>query len=110
MTINRFGHTILVLKLIKGLKMTLSDITSAVISGNFTNEELNKVADAIKFARAQLAKQTKRSISIGSSVKFFNSRDGVEVLGTVSKINTKYVIVKSGFTNWRVPANMLEKA
>lgn len=90
--------------------MTLSDITSAIINGNLTNDQLNTVADSIRFARAQLVKQTKRSISVGSSVKFFNSRDGIEVLGTVSKINTKYVIVKSGSTNWRVPANMLSAA
>lgn len=97
--------------------MTIDQVNKAIMFGDFTNEQLNSIADAIKFARAQLAKETKRSLSVGVPVKFVSSRDGRTVLGTVSKINRKYVIVREGprnggflSTNWRVPANMLETA
>jgi len=97
--------------------MTIDQVNKAIMFGNFTNEQLNSVADAVKFARAQLAKETKRSLSVGVPVKFVSSRDGRTVLGTVTKINRKFVIVREAprngglfSTNWRVPANMLETA
>jgi hypothetical protein len=34
----------------------------------------------------------------------------MEVTGDVQKINRKFIIVKSGMTNWRVPASMLSAA
>jgi hypothetical protein len=96
--------------------MTIDQVNKAIMFGNFTNDQLNSITMALKFARAQLTKETKRSLSVGLPVKFVSSRDGRTVLGTVTKINRKFVIVKeqnsnSLFpTNWRVPANMLETA
>lgn len=94
--------------------MTIDQVNKAIMFGNFTNDQLDSIVMSLKFARAQLTKQAKRSLSPGTSVKFISSRDGRTVLGTVTKINRKFVIVREQgnnslfATNWRVPANMLE--
>jgi hypothetical protein len=95
---------------------TVAQVNSAIISGNFTNEQLNAIADAIKFARSQLANQVKFTLVKGSKVKFTSSRNGQTVLGTVDKVNRKYILVRENKPGalvgsiWRVPANMLEAA
>ena len=96
--------------------MNISEINRSIIAGSFTNEELNSIGDAIKFARAQLANKNKFTLVKGSKVKFTNSRSGGIVIGTVEKVNRKFIIVReqntSGLfsTNWRVPASMLSAA
>jgi hypothetical protein len=93
--------------------MTLQEINRAIISGTFSNEDLNSIGDAIKFARAQLAQKAKFTFRAGSQVKFTSSKSGLTVLGTVEKVNRKFIIVRENgkaFGNWRVPANMLEAA
>lgn len=92
---------------------TIQDINSTIIAGNFTNDQLNSIMTAITFARNQLAQKNKFTLRAGSSVKFVSSRSGQTILGTVEKINRKYVIVKENgklYGTWRVPANMLEAA
>ena len=91
--------------------MTLQEINRAIISGTFTNEDLNSIADAVKFARSQIAQKNKFTLRAGTQVKFTSSKTGQIVLGTVEKINRKFVIVRESgktFGNWKVPANMLE--
>ena len=88
----------------------ISAINRAIISGNFTNDQLTSIGDAIRFARAQLGQQNKYTLRVGTKVKFTSSRTGMEVSGDVQKINRKFIIVKSGMTNWRVPASMLSAA
>jgi len=96
--------------------MNISEINRSIIAGSFTNDELTSIGDAIKFARAQLANKNKFTLVKGSKVKFTNSRSGGIVVGTVEKVNRKYIIVReqnpsSMFgTNWRVPASMLSAA
>jgi hypothetical protein len=90
--------------------MNIKEINTAIMHGNLTNEELNSINDAIRFARAQLVARNKMALSIGSIVKFKSSTRGV-ISGTVKKINRKYVLVNEAghaFSTWRVPANMLE--
>ena len=89
---------------------TIQEINASIIGGSFTNEQLDSIAMAIKFARNQLATKAKFTLVKGTSVKFTNSRSGQTVLGTVEKVNRKFIIVRSGLTNWRVPANMLSAA
>ena len=92
---------------------TLQNINSAIVAGEFNNEELNKIAEAIKFARNQLVKENRGSLVVGTRVKFTSGRTGATVFGTVEKVNRKFIIVRD--TNpgrlssgiWRVPANML---
>lgn len=89
---------------------TIQEINSSIIGGNFTNTQLDSIMMAVKFARNQLATQAKFTFVKGTNVKFTNSRTGQTVIGSVEKVNRKFIIVRSGMTNWRVPANMLEAA
>ena len=89
----------------------ISEINRAIISGNFTNDQLTSIIDAVKFARVQIMQKNKNTLTVGTRVKFTNSRSGMEITGDVQKINRKFVIVKTGPLNtWRVPANMLSAA
>ena len=94
--------------------MNVQEINRAIITGNLNNTELSSIIDAIKFARSQLTDQTKRSLTLGSKVKFSSTKRGVTIVGTVEKIAIKYVTVRDNnpgaYTSglWRVPANMLE--
>ena len=89
--------------------MNIKQINTAIMQGDFTNEELNSIGDAIRFARAQLVVRNKSVLTIGSNVKFTSSTRGT-IAGVVKKINRKFVIVDQPgqFRSWRVPASMLE--
>lgn len=92
---------------------TIQEINSTIIGGAFTNDQLDSIATAIKFARNQLATKAKFTLVKGSQVKFTSSKSGQTVLGTVEKVNRKFIIVRENgkaFGNWRVPANMLQAA
>lgn len=89
---------------------TIQDINRAIIAGSFTNDELVSIGDAIRFARAQLTQQKKRSFQVGDKVSFNSTKLRQTVTGKVRKIAIKYVTVDTGQTLWRVPANMLEAA
>lgn len=87
---------------------SIQEINRAIIAGSFTNDELTSIGDAIRYARAQLTQQKKRSFRVGDSVKFTSTKRGMTVTGTVNKIAIKYITVSSPQGLWRVPANMLE--
>ena len=90
--------------------VSINDINQTIIRGDFTNEQLDSISMAIKFARNTLVKKNKKSMWVGDTVKFTSSRTGEVVLGTVQKVNRKFIIVReNGNRNltWRVPANML---
>jgi len=87
---------------------TVRQIKTAIISSNLSNDDLNELVMAIRFARSQLVKEVKRSLRVGDTVKF-TGRNGV-TQGTLEKVAIKFATVKVGFTNWRVPVNMLEAA
>ena len=92
---------------------TLQNINSAIVAGEFNNDELNQIVEAIKFARNQITRQNTGSLVIGTHVKF-TKKTGATVYGFVEKVNRKFIHVRE--TNpgrltagiWRVPANMLE--
>jgi len=94
---------------------SVAQVNAAIISGNFTNEQLNAIGDAIRFARAQIASTVKCTLVKGTKVKF-TGRQGVTILGTVEKVNRKFIIVRENKPGalvggvWRVPANMLSAA
>ena len=90
--------------------LTVQEINKAIMFGKFTSEELNSIGDALKFNRAQLVKQVKRSVTIGSTVKFTSNRNGMTYVGAVEKIAIKYVTVRDSSARglWKVPASMLE--
>ena len=89
--------------------MTAAEIARAIIATSLTNDELNQLGDAIRFSRAQLTRANKRQLTLGCTVKFTNSRRGIVMQGSVTKIAIKFVSVNCGVNgSWRVPANMLE--
>ena len=47
---------------------TISEINGAIMTGDFTNDQLASILDAVKFARAQLSKVNKRQFTVGSLV------------------------------------------
>jgi ABC-type Mn2+/Zn2+ transport system ATPase subunit len=85
---------------------TVREIKSAIISSDLTNDDLNELVMAIRFARSQLVKEVKRSLRVGDTVKF-TGRNGV-TQGTLEKVAIKFATVKVGYMSWRVPMNMLE--
>lgn len=87
---------------------SIQEVRSAIISGVFTNDDLNSIADALKFARSQLTKQNTRALRAGDTVKFTSNRNGVTYSGTVEKVKLKYVLVATPQGRYNVPANMLE--
>ena len=89
--------------------MDIKQVNSAIMFNTWTDTELRSMIDAIKFARASLQKAVKRSLMLGDSVEFTNSKTGRVMQGTVSKIAIKYVTVRTTTGLWRVPANMLSR-
>ena len=88
--------------------MSIQTINAEIIAGNFTNEQLSSIINAVKFARARLTDATKRTLRLGGSVRFTSSKTGMTYTGSVDKIAIKYVTVRTSQGLWRVPANMLE--
>ena len=91
-------------------QLSIQQINSAIMFGNFTNDQLTSIVNAVQYARAQLGKQKIRTFTKGDTVKFHSTKRGVTVTGTVTKVAIKYVTVKDGVVLWKVPANMLEAA
>ena len=87
--------------------MDINVVKSAIMLNNYSNQELNELTEALRYARAQLAQQVKRSMCIGDNVNFYNSKTGQNLTGVVMKIAIKYVTVRSSQGLWRVPASML---
>ncbi len=94
--------------------LSIQDVNTAIMFGDFTDEQLRSIGTAITYRRNQILKANKREMAVGSKVKFVG-RQGRMVVGEVTKINRKFIIVReqpnsnSMFgTNWRVPGNMLE--
>ena len=71
--------------------------------------ELNRVVDAIKLRRTFVAKESARGLFIGDAVSFEGKR-GVRVQGTVSKVNSKTVVVDTAQGRWKVTASLLTLA
>lgn len=93
--------------------MTVQEINWAIIRGGLTNDNLNSIAMAVKFARNQLTKVKANSFKVGQKVEFVNSKTGRTIVGEVAKVNRKFVLVNENRGHympmtWRVPANMLE--
>ena len=87
---------------------TIQDVNSAIMFGDFSNDQLNSIIAAIKYRRAQITKQQTRALRVGDTVKFTSSRNGVTYIGTVRKVKIKYVLVGTNSGVFNVPANMLE--
>lgn len=90
--------------------MDIKAINSAIMFGQLTNDELNSIVDAVKYRRAAMQRQARWTLRVGTAVKFYSTRRGISVTGTVSKIALKYATVSTAQGLWKVPMNMLEAA
>lgn len=89
--------------------MNIKELNSAIMFGTWTDTELASMIDAIKFARAGLRKQAKRQLKLGSTVKWTSPKNPHGNQGTVERIATKFVNVRTpAGLLWKVPAEMLE--
>ena len=90
--------------------MNAKQIVSELMSGNLTNDELEQIAQALKYARSQVGNQIKRQLRPGVSVKFYHPKQNFYIAGTVNRIKQKYVLVDTAGGRYNVPANLLEMA
>ncbi len=88
--------------------MNIQAINSAIVTGTWSNDELNAIIDAVKFARSRLATTMKFQVRAGTKVKFHSTKRNMTVEGTVTKMAQKYATVSTAQGLWKVPANMLE--
>jgi len=83
--------------------------TMLALVGKADYDQLNELAARVKLQRTFLANQTVRSFVIGDTVKFTGRNKMIET-GVISKVNRRYIHVQVGYTNWKVPAEMLTAA
>lgn len=88
--------------------MDINSINGAIMRGGLSNDDLNSIMDAVKYARSKLGRAKLRSFAIGAVVKFTSQRNGREYRGCVEDVKIKNVIVATTEGRFRVPANMLE--
>ena len=87
---------------------TIQEINRTIISGEFTNEQLSSIIEAIKFARNQMTRKNTGSLIVGSRVKFTNSKTGATYTGKVTKVKQKFILVSTDQGPlYNVPAAML---
>lgn len=89
--------------------MNVTEITSNIIAGNYSNEDLSAIIEAVKFARGRLGRKVKQGLSVGDNVNWTNSKTGRNYTGVVVKIAVKFVTVRTVDGLWRVPAAMLSR-
>ena len=89
-------------------ELTIRDINSAIMFGNFSNDELSRIINAIKYAQAQLIKQKAREFLPGDTVQFRDSKRGVLRFGNIVRIKLKFALVDSNGIRWNVPLGLLE--
>jgi hypothetical protein len=87
-----------------------TDIQSAIVSGQFTNDELVAIQRALTFANTELGRKKIRAFGPGSVVKFTSNRNGQRYNGVVESVGKKNIVVRTPVGLYRVPANMLEVA
>ena len=87
---------------------TINQVTQAIMFGDFTNEQLNAITQAMKYRRAQLSTEAKRSMAPGVVVKFYHPKQERDITGTVNRIKQKYILVDTAQGRYNVPANLLE--
>jgi len=86
----------------------LREILHEIRTSGLTNDDLNLVVEAIKYARNQNARKAASTLKIGAQVKF-NGRSGI-VQGRLESIKIKNATVSAGNLRYRVPLSMLEEA
>ena len=87
--------------------MDIQAITSAIKFGNLSNDDINQIVEAVKYARAQITRIKARSFMQGDKVRF-TSR-GNTYFGTIVRLKIKNAVVRVGnYQSYNVPVSMLE--
>ena len=92
--------------------MTLSTDELKTIStliAKASRQDLDKVFKSIQSRETVLTRNATKSFRVGQRVQFDSSKKG-QVVGTIEKINSKTIIVKSGSTKWKVTPSLLSPA
>lgn len=89
--------------------MEVAEILTAITRGTFNNQEINQLAEAVKYARSQVAAQKKIELWLGDTVKF-KARSGMWISGILRERKIKNAIVETNMGRYRVPFSMLEAA
>jgi hypothetical protein len=89
---------------------TAAQICQAIIGGDFDNEELNKISQAVLFQRNQLTRRNTGSLVLGTQVRWNSPRLQCMMTGRVAKVGRKFITVSTTGGDWRVPASLLERA
>ena len=88
---------------------TISEVNHEIMHGDFTNDQLNAIALAIKYRRRQIGQEVKVTIRVGTPVKFYHPKLGKDVFGTVDRVKQKFILVQTLGGRYNVPANLLER-
>ena len=88
--------------------MDFLQIVNSINNTSLTNQQLDEIVQAVKYARAQLASRVSRSLSPGDTVQFRSNKNGRTISGTLESIKIKNAIVATTAGRYRVPMNMLE--
>ena len=75
--------------------MNIAQVNAAILAGNFTNDQLNSITDAIKFARHLLISQNKRELRVGqiTNRRRFGVNFSIHVLRSLHlKVVSPYVV------------------
>jgi len=88
--------------------INVTDIRSALVTGQFGNADLIAIQEALTFARNQLARRNTGQFLKGDTVKFKSSRNNQFYQGVIEKVNIKNILVRTPVGVYRVPANMVE--
>ena len=89
--------------------LTNTEMESIVAKiGKLDFDQCKELNERLTMQRTFLANQSVRSFIVGDNVSF-TGRNGLVNTGKITKVNRRYIHVKVGPTNWKVPAEMLTK-
>lgn len=86
---------------------TYTEVLHYIQNEELSNDDLNRIIDAIKYSRARNARKAAASLRIGSQVRFDSRRQG-PVVGVLRNIKIKNATVEANGVRWNVPLAMLE--
>ena len=88
--------------------MEFTAVINTINTTSLTNQQLDEIAEAVRYARAQLTHRAARSLRAGDTVQFHSNKMGRTVQGRLESIKIKNAIVATALGRYRVPMNMLE--
>lgn len=87
--------------------MDIKAINTAIVTGKFSVEDLDSIADAVKFARSRLAFNLAVTLTKGTKVRV-NHAKVQGIVGTVLKVKIKKADVDFGGKIFQVPLAMCQ--